>query len=104
MIPQGLMSIDKISGIKTNSPSGQKVAASPKDLFTSILNTIMNQSRLMANSGENILSQRDVLKGDKNSLLDLVKKFVLSKWGSLDNLVLDENGLADLEKFLIVED
>ncbi|MBU0995513.1 MAG: flagellar hook-length control protein FliK [Proteobacteria bacterium] len=101
MIPLGLLSTDKMSGTASNLSTGQKIAPGAKDLFSTIFANMLNSSGMNKVSGEGILSSGDVSRSDKTGLLELVKKFALSKWGSLDKVVINEAGLADFEKFLL---
>lgn len=102
MIPQGFISMDKISLAATNLPSGQKSTAGSKDLFSAILASISNRTGMNKLPDFSILSSADVsTEKSKAGLLELVKKYALTKSGNLDNLTFDEKGLKDFEKFLL---
>jgi flagellar hook-length control protein FliK len=102
MIPQGLISIDKLTSPAGDLSSGQKSSAGSKELFSAILASLSNRSGVTKiTGGEAILSPADVSTEKRAGIIELVKKYALSKTGNLDTLFIDEKGLKDFEKFLL---
>ena len=100
MIPQQMIQFDQMQGMPVSSARNQAGGKGGGGGFQSILNNILNGKSGLDAVGNAVFMDKDSGQENKTGLIDFLRKFALSKGGNLEDMVVDENALSDLKKFL----
>lgn len=101
MIPQQMIHTSQMQGFSGTAVEGQGKRKAGTGGFHSILNNILNGNAGISAVGNAVVLDKGTAAENKTGLIDFLRKFALSKGGSLEDMMVDEDALADLKKFLL---